>query len=101
MLAEFSIVPLGTGESISHYVARAIKIVEQSGLDYRMNPMGTVVEGAWDEVMAVIKSCHNEVLRDSTRVVTRIVVDDRPAAGKRIDAKVRSVEDKLGRDVRK
>lgn len=100
-MAEFSIMPIGRGESISHYVAQAIEIVEQSGLDYRVNPMGTVVEGSWDVVMGVIRKCHEAILKDSGRVVTRIVIDDRPAMGKRMEAKVVSVEQRLGRRVKK
>jgi len=50
MLVQFSIVPLGTGESVSQSVAEVIRIVDESGLPYRTNPMGTVVEGEWDEL---------------------------------------------------
>lgn len=97
VLAEFSIVPLGSGESVGHYVSRAIEIVAQSGLDYRVNPMGTVIEGSWDEVMALIKRCHDEILKDCGRVLTRVVIDDRPAGGRRIEAKVSSIERRIGR----
>ena len=58
MLAEFSITPVGAGESVSRYVAKCLKIVEESGLDYKMNPMGTVVEGDFDEVISLISRCH-------------------------------------------
>ncbi len=44
-LMEFSMIPLDKGASFSEYVARILKIVDESGLDYQLNPMGTVVEG--------------------------------------------------------
>ena len=45
VLLEFSMSPLGEGESVSRYVARSLEIVEASGLDYRLHAMGTVLEG--------------------------------------------------------
>ena len=54
ILAEFSIVPLGKGESVSAIVARVLKIVAESGIPYKANPMGTVLEGEWDRVMGII-----------------------------------------------
>ena len=42
VLAEFSIVPLGKGVSVSAYVARVLQIVAESGVSYKANPMGTV-----------------------------------------------------------
>ncbi|MCX5832978.1 MAG: MTH1187 family thiamine-binding protein [Deltaproteobacteria bacterium] len=101
MLVQFSIVPLGSGESISEGVAEVIRIVDESGLPYKTNPMGTVVEGGWDEVMALIRKCHEEVLRGASRVLTSISIDDRPGKPDRITGKVQSIEKRLGREIRK
>ncbi len=101
MLVQFSVVPLGTGESISEGVTEVIRIVDESGLPYKTNPMGTVVEGEWDEVMALIRKCHDEALRGARRVLTSISIDDRPGKPDRITGKVQSIEKKLGREVRK
>lgn len=96
VLAEFSIVPMGQGVSVSPFIARVIKIVLESGISYRMNPMGTVLEGEWDKVMTVIRRCHDEVLKDSERVLTTIRIDDRKIGQNRIDSKLDSVEQKIG-----
>jgi uncharacterized protein (TIGR00106 family) len=96
VLAEFSIVPLGSGASVSPYIARVMKIVAASGVSYKVNPMGTVLEGDWDTVMGLIRKCHEEVMKDSERVLTSIKVDDRKGTEKRMDRKVESVEQKLG-----
>src|SRR5713101_3125768 len=53
-IAEFSITPIGKGVSVGEYVARAVDIVDRSGLPYRLNPMGTVIEGSFDQVLALI-----------------------------------------------
>ena len=100
MLVEFSIVPVGKGASVGSYIAKVIKIVENSGLPYKLNPMGTVVEGKWDELMALIKRCHRVVLRDGERVVTTIKIDDRKGRSNMIDGKIVSLEKRLKKSLR-
>lgn len=95
IVCEFSITPIGVGESLSAYVARCEKIVRESGLPSMLTPMGTVIEGEWDEVMAVIRACHMAVRADCRRVSTLIRIDDREGPRGRMLQKVRSVEEKL------
>lgn len=94
MIAEFSIVPIGAGESLSAYVAESVKIVRRSGLKHQLTPMGTVVEGDLDEVINVILECHRKVRSMSDRVLTQISIDDRKGSPS-MDSKVRSVATKL------
>lgn len=101
MLAEFSVVPIGKGESVGQYVAECLKIVESSGLPYKINPMGTVVEGDYDAVMSVIRACHMRIMQLSPRVITSIKLDDKGAVSGMIDKKVESVERHLGKELRK
>jgi len=101
MLAEFSIVPLDKGVSLSEYVSKVIDIVDNSDLDYQLTPMGTVVEGDWDEVMDLISDCHKEMRKYSDRVETKIIIDDRKGADNRLTGKIQSVEKKLGKKVEK
>ena len=101
MLAEFSVVPLGKGESVSQYVAECMRIVESSGVSYRMNPMGTVLEGDYDRVMSVIRACHMRVMELSDRVITSIKIDDRKGRKDMLDRKIESVEKHLGIKLRK
>lgn len=101
MILQFSMVPLGVGVSVSKYVAKVIKIVEQSGLPYKMHAMGTIVEGDWDEVMSLIKRCRDALLDEVDRVLIDIKIDDRKGAKNRIEGKVASVEKFLGKSVKK
>jgi uncharacterized protein (TIGR00106 family) len=101
MLVEFSVIPVGTGTSAGKEIARAVEIVEDSGLPYKLTPMGTVVEGTWDEVMGVIKKCHDGVLSHAGRVITSVKIDDRPGRTNMMETKIQSVEEALGRKVRK
>jgi uncharacterized protein (TIGR00106 family) len=101
MLVEFSVVPLGKGESVSQYVAECLRIVDASGLDYRINPMGTVVEGEYDEVMDLVKKCHMRVMELAPRVITTVKIDDRRGTRGMIANKVKSVEEKLGKKLKR
>lgn len=96
MMVEFSVVPLGKGASVSAVVARVLKIVMDSGLPYKANPMGTVVEGEWAQVMDLIRACHAEAMKDADRIVTSIKIDDYKGKGERMEKKLESVEQKLG-----
>jgi uncharacterized protein (TIGR00106 family) len=96
VMAEFSVVPIGNDVSLSPVIARVIRIVAESGVCYKANPMGTVLEGSWDEVMGLIKKCHDEVMKDAERAVTSVKIDDRKGTDARIEKKLGSVERKLG-----
>lgn len=101
MLVEFSIVPVGMGSSMGKPLADVMKLVDESGLPYRLNPMGTVVEGQWEEVMTLVRKCHEEVMRSAERAITSIKVDDRKGRTDMIESKIRSVEERLGRKLKK
>ncbi len=101
ILVEFSVVPIGAGASVSPQVARALKIVAESGIPYKANPMGTVLEGEWGTVMEVIRKCHAEVMKDAERAITSITIDDRKGKDERLEKKLASVEQKLGTKLKK
>jgi uncharacterized protein (TIGR00106 family) len=97
VLLEFSMSPLSQGESVSKYVARSLDIIDRSGLPYQLTPMGTIIEGEWDDVMAVVTQCFKTMSADCTRVSTSMRIDYRAGPGGRLKAKIASVEEKLGR----
>lgn len=101
MLAFFSIVPMGGGASVGKEVADAIKVVADSGLDYQVTAMGTLVEGEWDEVMGVIRKCFDALHEHSDRVTCTVKIDDYKGRSGRIAGKVATVEKALGREVSK
>jgi uncharacterized protein (TIGR00106 family) len=69
--------------------------VEKSGLLYQLNPMATIIEGEYAEVMNVIKLCHDRILELSDRVSISIDIDDRKGHSDAMTTKVRSVQEKL------
>lgn len=101
MLLEFSMFPIGQGESVSEYVARSLDIIDRSGIAYRLNPMGTVLEGEWDEVIGVVRQCLDAMAQDCDRVACTVKMDWRRGQSGRLAAKVESVERRVGRSLRK
>lgn len=100
LLAELSIWPMDKGVSVSKYVARALDVIDKSGLAYKVGPLGTCIEGDYDDVMRVVKQCHEVLWADSDRVMCSIKMDWRRDASGRIEGKVRSAEEKLGRKLK-
>ena len=100
LLIELSMSPMDKGPSVSKWVARSLQIIDRSGLDYRLGPMGTCIEGEWNEVMAVVRKCWNGMARDCVRITFSIKGDWRRGPKGRLDAKVAAVEKKLQRKLR-
>lgn len=101
VVLDFSLFPLGVGESLSTYVARSLDIVDRSGVNYRCHAMGTTLEGELDTVLAVVKQCFEAMAADCNRIECSIKIDYRKGATGRIEGKVASLEQKLGRPLKK
>jgi uncharacterized protein (TIGR00106 family) len=100
VLLEFSMSPLDKGASVGAYVSRSLDIIDKSGVSYQLNPMGTVLEGEWDDVMAVVRDCYLRMSQDCERISVAIKVDARAGQTGRIAGKINSVEKHLGRSVK-
>jgi uncharacterized protein (TIGR00106 family) len=100
VLLEFSMSPLGKGESVGKYVSRSLAIIDHSGIDYRLNPMGTVIEGDWNQVFAVVKTCFEAMKKDCNRISVGIKVDYRKGYRGRLSSKVASIEKRLKRKLK-
>ncbi len=96
MLAHVSITPVGTGEETKELIAKAVKIIDMSELDYQLTSMGIIIEGNWEEVMFLIKKCHDEVKNFAERIVTNITVDDRKDLQNRLKSNVLEIEYSVG-----
>lgn len=98
VIIDFSIFPMDKGtKSLSPYVARAVTIVRDSGLPYQLGPMGTAIEGEWEEVMQVIDKCYKELEPDSDRIYMNIKVDSRRDRTDGLKSKTASVTEKISK----
>ena len=100
MLLAFSVSPATTDDpdgSVSEAVARAVRVVCDSGLPNETTSMFTTLEGEWDECMAVVKAACEAVAEVSPRVALVLKADIRPGWTGQLTAKVERVEERLRR----
>lgn len=89
------------GASVSAEVAQVIDIIDKSGLPYQLTAMATLIEGDWDEVMKVINKARLRLRKKHSRIYIIITIDDRKGAKNRLTGKIKSVENRLKREVNK
>ncbi|SFW91855.1 thiamine-binding protein [Amycolatopsis australiensis] len=94
MIVAFSVSPSGGDPDggVSEAVARAVKVVRESGLPNSTNAMFTNIEGEWDEVMDVVKRAVAAAGEGSARVGLVLKADIRPGFTDQLEAKVERVE---------
>ncbi|WP_343992270.1 thiamine-binding protein [Terrabacter terrae] len=100
MLIAFSVAPTVAADdtgSVSDAVARAIRVVRDSGLPHRTDAMFTTIEGEWDECMAVVKQCCDVLAQSSPRVGLVLKADIRPGFTGELDGKLERLEHALDR----
>ncbi|MEU3767622.1 thiamine-binding protein [Amycolatopsis keratiniphila] len=97
MIVAFSVSPSAAEEDggVSEAVARAVKVVRESGLPNSTNAMFTNIEGSWDEVMDVVKRAVEAAGEGSSRVGLVLKADIRPGYEGQLTAKVERVEKHL------
>ena len=102
VLVEFSMFPTDKGESVSPYVTRIIKMIDESGVPYKLTSMGTVFETeTMDEALELIKRAYQQLEPDCNRVFSVVKFDIRKGKSNRIVQKIKSVESKLKKEVSK
>ncbi len=96
MLVELSVMPVGSGASVSTEIAKALELVDAAGLPYQLTPSATLIEGEWDEVMPLIRRCHDRLRESSSHVITTIKIEDDAGERNKLKRNVSSVEEKVG-----
>ncbi len=96
---DLSIFPVGKDEHLGKYVAQAIDVIDKSKVKYQLGPMGTTIEGSWDEVFRVVKECFEAMKKNSSRAYGTLKIDYKfnVEQADEIRSKVESVEKHLGR----
>lgn len=97
MLFSLTVVPVGSGAELAGPVAEAVRLIDASGLPYQVTGTSTVIEGAWDEVMPVLREAVQGLAEDHERVYAQISVDYHGGRTGRIEGAVADVERELGR----
>jgi len=97
VIVDFTVVPVGTGTSLSGYIAEVERVLRATGLHYQLHANGTNLEGDWEPVMAAIRQCHERLhALGVPRIHTDIKLGTRSDREQRMADKVASVRQKLG-----
>jgi len=93
IIAELSIVPIGSEPSVSRYVKVAIKALEGRGVRVIPGPMSTILECKdIDLLFKAVKVAHRAVLdAGPVRVITTLKIDDRTDKDATVDSKLRAI----------
>ena len=95
-VAQITVLPFGTGASISKYVAGAVRVIAESGLKYELSAMTTIVEGDVDSILALMKKVHESCFDEgAVRVLTSLSLDERRDKELTIEGKKAAVREKL------
>ncbi len=100
VLAEFSMFPTDKGESVSAYVSQVIDYIDKSGITYKLTPMGTILEGSWEEVMDVISNCFKILEPQANRIYSTIKIDYRKGEKSRMYSKINKIEKLLNKSIK-
>lgn len=95
IMADFCLIPVGAGVSLSSHIAACVDIIQTRGLTYQLNAYGTCVEGDWDEVFAAFKQCFETVhTMGAPRVHATLKIGSRNDREQSMNDKVQSVMEK-------
>jgi uncharacterized protein (TIGR00106 family) len=98
VLLEFAMFPTDKGESVSDYVGRILKFIDESGHSYTLTAMGTIIEvEKLEDAMKIVKQAYKQLERDCNRVYSTLKLDIRKGKMGRLKQKVASVEKKVGK----
>jgi len=98
VILEFAMFPTDKGESVSTYVAPIIEMIRQSGADYQLTPMGTIIEtDDLASVLALVQKAYDTLdTLDCNRVYSSLKLDIRKGATGRLKGKLNAIEAKIG-----
>jgi len=96
ILVNFAMFPTDSGISVSKYVSRIIKMIDDSGIPYKLNAMGTSYETeTMQEALFLIEKSY-KILKDHDRVYAVVNFDIQKDKSNRLNSKIKSIEEKIG-----
>ncbi len=96
VIADFCIVPIGVGVSVSKYVAECQRIFKEYKLNFKMHAYGTNIEGEWNDVFSAIEKCHQVIHNmGAPRISSTLRIGTRTDRDQKMNDKIVSVEQKL------
>lgn len=95
MLLELSVSVKGKHHKTENPSEEINKIIGASGLHYTTTVKGAVLEGSWEQLMAVAKKCHDEVLKKNSQFITHMKAVDKRCANEPAGCSEKEIEEAL------
>lgn len=98
VILELSMIPMGKGEGVSQYLAQVVEMIRDSGVDYRLGPMGTTIEtDSIGPALALVERAYDMLDElGCNRVYAILKFDIRKGRTNRLSQKIESVTDRIG-----
>ncbi len=97
VLLEYAMFPTDKGESVSEYVSKILEMIKKSGFNYKLTPMGTIIEtDTIEQATSIINKSYNVLEPYANRVYSSIKMDIRKSKKNRLKTKIQSIENKIG-----
>ncbi len=98
VLMEFAMFPTDKGESVSAYVSKVIDAIRQSGCNYKLTAMGTIIEtDTVEKALQIIQKAYDTLEPVSNRIYSSVKFDIRKNTTQRLEGKIASIEKKIGK----
>ncbi|HIP46332.1 MAG TPA: MTH1187 family thiamine-binding protein [Campylobacterales bacterium] len=98
VLLEFAMFPMDKGESVKEDVAQIIKMIDESGVSYKLTAMGTIIETeTMDEALDIVRKAYAVLEKNCDRVYSSLKFDIRKGKSNRLKTKIESVQELIGK----
>lgn len=99
VLLNFAIFPTEkSGKGSSEYVSKVIKMIDESGISYQLNSMGTTIETeTMEEALSVVNKAYKELEPFAERHYCTITIDIRKGRKAGMTQKIASIEKRIGK----
>jgi len=98
VLMEFAMFPTDKSESASEYVSRIIRLIRDSGYQYQLTAMGTIIEfDTMEQALALLQKAYEQLEYDCQRIYSSVKFDIRKGRTDAMKGKIASIESKIGK----
>lgn len=98
VLLNFTIFPTDKGDSVSQYVSKVIKMIDESGVEYKLTAMSTLIETeTMKEALDIVNSAYLILEPLSSRIYATANFDIRQGKHDRMKQKTASIEKLIGK----
>ena len=97
-ILNFAMFPTDKGDKgSSEYVSKVLKMIDESGVSYKLNPMGTSIEtDTLEEALEIVNRAYKVLEPYSNRVYSAITIDIRKGRKNGLKQKIESIEKRIG-----